>query len=171
MANNTLVTYATCTGSTVGVAEKIAEVLQANNSKATALPMQDVDDLTPYDVIVFGSAIQDKKWLPEAKEFLRKNQAVIAQKQTAMFTVCMTLVMKNGEAYRPAIYEWVSKERAIIQPSSENIFAGALNIKKIPYLGARIGFRLSVLFGVWKEGDHRDWDAIQAWAEELSALL
>jgi len=32
-------------------------------------------------------------------------------------------------------------------------------------------FRLSVLFGVWSEGDHRDWDAIRAWAESLRPLL
>jgi menaquinone-dependent protoporphyrinogen IX oxidase len=32
-------------------------------------------------------------------------------------------------------------------------------------------FRLSVLFGVWKEGDHRDWNAIRTWAENLRTLL
>jgi hypothetical protein len=32
-------------------------------------------------------------------------------------------------------------------------------------------FRLSVLFGVWKEGDHRDWNAINNWALELKPLL
>jgi menaquinone-dependent protoporphyrinogen IX oxidase len=32
-------------------------------------------------------------------------------------------------------------------------------------------FRLSVLFGVWKEGDHRDWNAIRTWAENLRILL
>jgi hypothetical protein len=30
---------------------------------------------------------------------------------------------------------------------------------------------MSVLFGVWKEGDHRDWNAIQKWALELKPLL
>jgi hypothetical protein len=28
-----------------------------------------------------------------------------------------------------------------------------------------------VLFGVWKEGDHRDWAAIRAWAESLRPQL
>ena len=32
-------------------------------------------------------------------------------------------------------------------------------------------FRLSVMFGVWSEGDHRDWDAIRAWAESIRPLL
>jgi hypothetical protein len=30
---------------------------------------------------------------------------------------------------------------------------------------------MSVLFGVWKEGDHRDWNAIRQWAAELKPLL
>ena len=32
-------------------------------------------------------------------------------------------------------------------------------------------FRLSVAFGVWKEGDHGDWNAIRAWAQSLHPLL
>ena len=35
----------------------------------------------------------------------------------------------------------------------------------------RLKFRLSVAFGVWKEGDHRDWNAIRAWAQSLYPLL
>jgi hypothetical protein len=53
----------------------------------------------------------------------------------------------------------------------EGIFAGALDIGKIPSRGDRLKFRLSVLFGVWSEGDHRDWDAIHTWAEDLSIKL
>jgi hypothetical protein len=34
-----------------------------------------------------------------------------------------------------------------------------------------IGHNLSVLFGVWQEGDHRDWNTIRAWAESLAPLL
>jgi hypothetical protein len=40
-----------------------------------------------------------------------------------------------------------------------------------PSSADRLKFRLSVLFGVWKEGDHRDWNAIRAWAESVRPLL
>jgi hypothetical protein len=46
-----------------------------------------------------------------------------------------------------------------------------LDISKIPSFSDRLKFRLSVLFGAWKEGDHRDWDAIGEWARELKPLL
>jgi hypothetical protein len=54
-----------------------------------------------------------------------------------------------------------------VQPVSQGLFAGALDIRKVPSSADRFKFRLSVLFGVWKEGDHRDWEAIRAWSESL----
>jgi hypothetical protein len=30
---------------------------------------------------------------------------------------------------------------------------------------------LSVMFGVWKEGDHRNWNAINQWAIQLKPFL
>jgi hypothetical protein len=32
-------------------------------------------------------------------------------------------------------------------------------------------FRLSVWMGVWSEGDHRNWEAIQTWAAGLGSYL
>jgi hypothetical protein len=83
----------------------------------------------------------------------------------------MTLAMRNGEAYRPFVAEFLAPVRVLVKPVSEGLFAGALNIGKIPSLGDRLKFRLSVLFGVWTEGDHRDWSAIHAWAESLRPRL
>lgn len=88
-----------------------------------------------------------------------------------MFAVCMTLAMKNGERYRPQISEWLAPVRRLVHPVSEGIFTGALDISKIPSFGDRLKFRLSVLFGVWSEGDHRDWGAIREWAEGLPEKL
>jgi hypothetical protein len=51
------------------------------------------------------------------------------------------------------------------------LFAGALDIRKVPSAGDRFKFRLSVIFGVWKEGDQRDWEAIRVWAESLRPLM
>ena len=54
---------------------------------------------------------------------------------------------------------------------SEGLFAGALDISKVPTLRDRLMFRISVAMGVWSEGDHRDWEAIRAWAESIGPLL
>jgi menaquinone-dependent protoporphyrinogen oxidase len=171
MSNKILVTYATCTGSTVGVAEAIGKTLSAGGAQVDVLPMREVKDLTSYRAVVAGSAIQGKQWLPEAVQFVKANRAELSRKSFAAFLVCMTLAMKNGESYRPFVADFLSPVRTLVRPASEGLFAGVLDISKVPTLKDRLMFRMSVLFGVWSEGDHRDWNAIRKWAEGLSPLL
>jgi menaquinone-dependent protoporphyrinogen oxidase len=167
MSQRISVTYASRAGSTAGVAEAIAKTLREHGTQVDVIPMQEVTDMAPYQAVVAGSAIQDRQWLPEAVQFVRTHQSILNQKPFAMFAVCMTLAMKNGESYRPQIAEWLAPVRRLVRPMSEGIFAGALDISKILSFSDRLKFRLSVLFGVWSEGDHRNWDAIHAWAENL----
>ena len=171
MSDKILVTYASRTGSTAGVAEAIGKTLIESGAEVDVRPMQDVRDIAPYRAVVAGSAIQGGKWLPEAMQFLRDFQISLAQKPFAAFLVCMTLAMRNGEKHRPHVAEWLMPVRALARPVSEGLFAGALNIGKVPSFGDRLKFRLSVIFGVWSEGDHRDWNAIREWANGLRSLL
>jgi menaquinone-dependent protoporphyrinogen oxidase len=166
-----LVTYATRAGSTCGAAEAIGKTLAEGGAVVDVLPMQEANDLSPYRAVVAGSAIQNKQWLPEAMQFIRVHQAELSRKPFAAFLVCMTLAMRNGENYRPFVAEFLAPVRALVRPLSEGLFAGVLDIGKIPSWSDRLKFRLSVLFGVWTEGDHRDWNAIRAWAEDLSRKL
>jgi menaquinone-dependent protoporphyrinogen oxidase len=171
MNNRILVTYASRTGSTAGVAEAIGKTLSESGESVDVLPMQEVKDLAPYRAVVAGSAIQNKQWLPEAMQFLQANQSELAQKTFASFLVCMTLAMRNGETYRPFVTEFLAPVRALVSPVSEGLFAGVLDIRKVPSFSNRLKFRLSVFFGVWEEGDHRDWNAIRLWAESLAPIL
>ncbi|MBE3037662.1 MAG: flavodoxin domain-containing protein, partial [Chloroflexi bacterium] len=169
--NKILVTYASRVGSTAGVAEAIGKTLSESGEQVDVLPMQEVKDLTPYRAVVAGSAIQNKQWLPEAMQFLQAHQSELARKPFAAFLVCMTLAMRNGETYRPFVAEFLARVRALVRPVSEGYFSGTLDIRKVPSFSDRLKFRLSVLFGVWAEGDHRDWNAIRLWAESLAPLL
>ena len=165
-----LVTYASRTGSTRGVAEAIGLTLTEGGAEVEVRPMSEVTDLSPYSAVVAGSAIQAGRWLPEAMQFLQANQAMLRQKPFASFLVCMTMAMSNP-TYREGVAAWLGPVRALVRPVSEGLFAGALDTSQIRSFGDRVKFRLSVIFGVWKEGDHRDWNAIHAWAAELRPLL
>lgn len=171
MIQKVLVTYASRFGSTEGVAQAIGKTLSENGLMADVLPMREVRDLSAYDAVVAGSAINGGAWLPEAMQFLRAHQNELKCKPFAAFLVCMTLTMKNAEQYRSHVSTWLAPVHTLVRPVSEGLFAGGLDIGKIPSFSDRLKFRLSVLFGVWKEGDHRDWEAIRKWALDLKPLL
>jgi menaquinone-dependent protoporphyrinogen oxidase len=171
LSKRILVTYSSRTGTTAGVANEIAKTLSENGSQVDVLPMKDVKDLTGYSSVVVGSAIQAAQWLPEAVQFIQTHQNTMKNVPVAMFSVCMTLAMPNGEKYRQGVSDWVKPIRSLVNPVSEGIFAGALDVSKVPTLSDRIKFKMSVMLGVWKEGDHRDWNAIRTWAVQLQPAL
>lgn len=169
MVNKILVTYSSYTGSTADIAETIGEILSDNGAQVEVRLMHNVKDLSSYNAIVIGSAIQSAKWLPEALQFIEIHKETLIQKPVAIFSVCMTLAMKNGEKYRQGISNWLNPVRKLVKPVSEEFFAGVLNINQIESFIQRIKFRISVALGVWKEGDHRNWEAIEKWANSLNS--
>jgi menaquinone-dependent protoporphyrinogen oxidase len=170
MESKVLVTYASRFGATAGVAEAVGKTLSEHGAHGCA-PMKEVKDISSYQAVVAGSAINGGVWLPEAIHFIQAHRTELVQKPFAAFLVCMTLSMKNGEQYRSHVATWLDPVRALVRPVSEGLFAGVLDISKIPSFSDRLKFRLSVLFGEWKEGDHRDWNAIRDWAESTYPLL
>jgi menaquinone-dependent protoporphyrinogen oxidase len=167
MKEKILVTYASRTGATAGVAEAIGKTLAENGAQVEVLPVQAVKDLAPYRAVVVGSAIQGGKWLPEAMEFVQTHEAALIRMPCAAFLVCMTLVMGKGK-YRQEVATWMVPVRQLVHPISEGLFAGALDISKVLSFSERLKFRISVALGVWSEGDHRDWEAIRGWAGGLN---
>ena len=175
-----LVTYASRTGWTTGVAEAIGKTLAEQGAQVDVLPMRAVENLSGYDAVIAGSGINGASWLPEALEFVRAHQTELQRKPFAAFLVCMTLAtlapgasagVKNGEQYRDHVATWLDPISALVKPVSKGLFAGGLDISKVPTFKDRLGFHLSVLFGVWKEGDHRDWNAIREWALQTNKLI
>jgi menaquinone-dependent protoporphyrinogen oxidase len=174
MSNKILVAYASRGGSTAGVADAIGKTLAASGVEVEVRPMREVYDLTPYRAVVAGSAIHREKWLPEAMQFMNRHQKELAQKPFAAFLVCMALAMKNGqrrEKTKKTAADWLQPVRALVNPVSEGLFAGVLDLSKMPSIFFWIVARLIILFGLWSEGDYRDWDAIRHWANNLPETL
>jgi menaquinone-dependent protoporphyrinogen oxidase len=169
-----LVTYASRSGSTAEIAQAIGETLTQQGLSVDVRPMTQVTSVAQYQAVIAGSAVRQQQWLPEAMQFLEAHQGELAQKPVATFEVCMALATKNPARYTRALQTasaWMEPARQLVTPVSEGYFAGVLELKNIKELRFRIALGAMVRFGLFPEGDHRDWNAIRNWANTLPAKL
>ncbi len=156
-----LVVYASKLGSTGGVAQAIGEELTARRNIVDVKPVRDVQDVSPYDSILLGSAVRRGRWLPEAVDFLEKNIQPLASKSVSYFTVCMTMHQDTPEN-RARARQITSAARILREPAAESFFGGRMDYGKISFAEQMILRAMKT-----PEGDFRDWDDIRAWAEQL----
>ena len=171
MLDRVLVAYASRTGSTAEVAEAIGKTLAESGLAVDVRDMKSVTDLTPYRAVVAGSAINGAKWLPEAMNFLRVHRSALAARPFAAFLVCITLGRSDADKMRSAVSEWMAPVRSLVTPVSEGLFAGRLDLGSASFSLSTLMFRAAVAFGALPQGDHRDWNAVRAWAQSTRARL
>ena len=81
-----LVAYASRHGSTQGIAQRIAERLGSHGLDAEARPAATVRDAARYDAFVVGAAAYMFHWLKDASAFVERNQALLAERPTWLFS-------------------------------------------------------------------------------------
>jgi menaquinone-dependent protoporphyrinogen oxidase len=160
MTGKVLVAYATKAGSTTEVAQAIAEVLRNQGNTVDVAPVKEVKDLSPYRAVIAGSAIRMGSWLPEAVDFVAKNQAALAKVPTAFFLVSGYLKDDTPEM-RAKVSAFLDPVRAMVKPGKEGMFAGKMDYSKITFLDRLIAKMVKSV-----EGDWRNWDQIRAWAAD-----
>jgi menaquinone-dependent protoporphyrinogen oxidase len=167
-----LIAYASQFGTTGEVAEAIGEVLcQAGNTVETKW-VKNVKDLSDYDAVIIGSAIQYDSWMSEAEEFVTANKNILNKLPVAYFFTCLALAMQSGKGEKKAmtfsdrLYALVPQ----VKPVCVGRFAGVLDYSKMPFLTLIVLKVMLSILGV-KEGDYRDWDAIRAWAKDTQLKL
>ncbi len=164
MTEGVLVAYATRHDSTRGIASAIAEVLRAHDLPVELEPVAAVASLSGCRAVILGSAIYDGEWLLEVEGFLTDHAATLSRLPVWLFVSGpLEPVPANCQADIP-----VHLVRAIdeIRPTDDALFAGALQ----PHhrgAGVRVLSRLARI----PAGDHRDWQAIERWAEAICSHL
>jgi len=168
MKKRVLIAYASRCGSTGGVAEAVGQVLCGMGASVDVRLVGSVNDLSPYQAVIVGSAIRMGKWLPETGGFLKTNQDMLGRMPTAYFVVCLTMKDDTPENRSKvlAYLEPVRKETPKVQPSAIGLFPGAVNFSKLSFVHKSILKAKGV-----SEGDHRDWAAVEAWASTVGPLL
>lgn len=156
-----LVTYASRAGSTMEVAQAVAEELTKRGFAVDVLPVKQASSVDGYGAVVIGSAVRMGSWLPDAVKFVEKNSAALQQKKTAFFGLYL---MNQGEdeASRTARSAYMEPARKWVKPQTEGLFVGVGDPAKISFIERMIGKMVKS-----PEGDFRDWNAIRAWAQQI----
>jgi menaquinone-dependent protoporphyrinogen oxidase len=160
-----LVACASKHGSTEEIADAIAVTLRNSGIEVDLADAGDVASLVGYDGVVLGSAVYMKRWLRDARHFLKRHDGELAHVPFWVFS--------SGPAGEPAEDrpEWSEPARVVDRVE-------------------RLGARGHVVFGARlpKEPhgpvekamventpprfrDRRDWDEIMAWSTAVAAEL
>ena len=167
MDKKVLVAYATKHGSTAEIAEKIGQVLREAGLDTDVLPASRVDDVSPYDAVVLGSAVYIGGWQKNATKFLSTNEQALVEKEVWLFSSGPTgegdlVELAEGWRFPKSLQSLADR----IQPRDITLFHGALAEDGLNFIQKwmlkNVGAPL---------GDFRDWEAITAWATQIADAL
>ncbi len=168
-----LVAHASKHGSTTGIADRIANRLEAEGIDTVSCPVEEVRDLDAFDAFVVGSAVYVGHWMKEATAFVRRHRDVLSERPVWVFAsgpVGTEKVDKEGndilEVSRPREF---GEFATLIRPRDQKVFFGAFDPGAAPIGMLERTMRLAPTTALLPAGDFRDWDAIDAWAGEIAA--
>lgn len=166
MSTSILVTYATRYGSTREVAEHVAAVLLEAGHAVAIHPAGEVKSLNGYGAVVLGAPIYMGNWHRDARRFLSRNRAALKEHPVAVFA--LGPLEPDEEQMREVTgqFDNILAKVPWLAPVEGKVFVGKLDPDSLTF-----PHTLLPLGDTLPAGDHRDWDAIRAWAGELPAKL
>ena len=169
-----LLTYATTHGSTRVIAQRIATQLSGHGHQVEVVAVGEVKDVSGYGAVVLGSPVHGGAWLADATDFVQAYKTELAARPVWLFSV--GLIGDTSSAFPSSVEarlrskrkepKQISALRETIHPVGHRYFAGVIQRGHLP-LPVRIVFKM---FG-GRYGDHRDWDDIDAWGDEIAAQV
>jgi menaquinone-dependent protoporphyrinogen oxidase len=157
-----LVCAASRYGSTREIARAIGRVLGERGVRVTISEPQDVADLGPYGAAVLGSAVYAGHWLKTAKELVERVRPELEGRPVWLFS--------SGPVGDPPKPEEdpvdVANIASALGVREHRVFPGKIDRKGLRFADRAIVAALKV-----PDGDFRDWDAVERWAEEIADSL
>lgn len=148
-----LVVFATKNGSTAEVADSIAQRLRASGAETEVVPARNVPDLTKWAGVVVGAPIYSGHWLGGGHRILKKLSKLPADRRPPIALFALGPRRDEGPQDwarpRQQFEQALAKHRSI-SPVSTALFGGTDPPKKKV------------------RRDARNWEVIQAWADELA---
>ncbi len=164
-----LVVYASRYGFTKGIAEFIAETLRRSGKQVEIREVGAARDLASYDAFVIGSAVYFGSWMKEASEFVRRNSTVLAKRPVWLFSSGPLLgdtAMDDPKLVPKEVAEFTQA----IKPRDHKVFFGAFDLTKLGFRDHMIA-KLPAAKSLFQEGDFRNWEDVEAWANGIAQAL
>lgn len=161
-----LVVYATRAGSTIEVAQAIGKKMAVGGAAVDVKPVKKAVNLKDYQAVILGSAIRRGAVLPELMDFAKTNKEELKNIPLAAFIVCMIL-REDNEQNRAKAASYIKPLQGELSFVDTGFFAGKLDYSRLNFTDA---FIIKYFIGT-PEGDLRDWQKINDWAENLGAKL
>ena len=160
MKHSVLVAYATKSGSTREVAEAVAGTLRDHGLDADVRPAREIGAVGGFDAVVLGGALYMGRWHSDARGFLRRHRAALAALPVAVFGMGPRTLEESEVAESRKQLDRALGDVPEVEPVSVAIFGGVVDPS-----------RLRFPFNRMTASDARDWEAIRAWAAEVSVAL
>ena len=159
---NVLVCAASKHGSTAEIATRIADRLTAAGLHVDVREPSEVAGVECYDAVVLGSAVYAGGWLAPAKTLVERYADQLAEQPVWLFSSGPVGDPLVPEGEPPAVADLAAGVRA----RDHKVLAGKLDKS---HLG--LAERMIVKAMRVPEGDFRDWDAIDTWADGIAHTL
>jgi menaquinone-dependent protoporphyrinogen oxidase len=162
---NALVVYATKSGCTAGIAEKIGETLVAHGATVDLKSAKEAGAPEGYDAVIVGSGVRAGSWHAAARDWVTSHADVLRTLPVAFFTCGLSPTdptkTEETRGYTDSLIDATG-----VEPIDIGLFAGWNEPTKFSFLERTV---LKALKS--PVGDFRDFDAVATWADDVSREL
>ena len=159
-----LVTAASEHGATREIAARISADLAEHGVEVDVKNPEEVHELSRYDAFVVGSAIYLGQWLKPATSFVAAHADELSRRPTWLFS--SGPIVGDPPTAVPDDAAKGDTLAKTVHAREHKLFAGKLDRSKLNWCE-----KIAVRAAHAREGDYRDWQAIDDWAAAIAREL
>jgi menaquinone-dependent protoporphyrinogen oxidase len=159
-----LVAAASNHGATDEIAARIGTDLAEMGIEVELNKPEELRDVSHYDAFVVGSGVYFGQWLKPAKKFIESHEAELSRRPTWLFS--SGPIVGDPPAADPLETAKGDALAETVHAREHKVFAGKLDESKLNWCE-----RIAVRCAHAREGDYRDWQAIDEWAAAIGREL
>jgi menaquinone-dependent protoporphyrinogen oxidase len=159
-----LITAASAHGATGEIAARIGTDLAAQGLEVELKNPDEVEELSRYDAFVVGSAIYLGQWLKPAKSFVERHADELSRRPTWLFS--SGPIVGDPPTAEPADAAKGDLLAESVHAREHKVFAGKLDKSELNWCE-----KIAVRCAHAREGDYRNWQAIDNWAATIAREL